>query len=112
MYADYLSLGVSALRSMPNLLSAVFAIENGWLVIYPRLEAYTTQRPKMGAYAFGEAPQLERVAAQRIVVGLRFCTDLEAVGAANREAASELERIRTWRKNKDEQGPYGPTLCA
>ena len=116
MFADYGSLFLQACRIMPEMLNLTLQIENGWLVFYLKLEAYQALQPKaeQPPFQLGEGyhpPEMEKVTQQRIVVSLRHCADLEAVAAATREAAAELERLKTWRKNKA-QGPYGAVLSA
>lgn len=116
MYMDYGSLFVQACRILPDMLNTTIQIENGWLVLYLRLEAYQALRPKSDQphFRLGEdyhPPEMERVTQQRIVVGVRHCADLDAVATATREAAAELERIQTWRKNKAQEPPYGAIVA-
>jgi len=112
MYMDYSSLFINACRVFPDMLNVTLQIENGWLVCYLKLDAYAALRPKEDQPRFGlgegyHPPEMERVTQQRITVGIRHCLDLEAVAAATREAAAELERIQTWRKNRESEGPSG-----
>ncbi len=100
-----------ATKGVGDPLTWVFKIENGYMVMYSRLEPFTVKMSKRGAGRFampGEVmPELENVTCKRPRSVLKFCATLVEVAEVQRQAEIELEQIRTWRASPEGSLGYG-----
>ena len=105
-------------HGLPFFVGATLAVENGFLVISQRLEAFQVQQPKRRLFfpppISGETwkgenePEMETVTKHIVRWATAFCPDLKAVGEAQAVANAEREKIRAWQRDRrgKEHGPY------
>lgn len=129
MDIDHILRGIAPAFStaLPGFVGITFAIENGFLFVYQRLEPYVVRRPKDWDKpkvprmpmpmvdgdtwkGQGEEEEIEMVdvTLQRIRMTVKFCGDHKALAVAMQESDAEREKIKAWeRERRKNEGNHG-----
>lgn len=131
MDIDHILRGIAPAFStaLPGFVGITFAIENGFLFVYQRLEPYTVRRPRgwdkpqrprmpmpmvdgdtwKGQDEDDEIEMVD-VTLQRIRMTVKFCADHAALATAQQESDAERAKIKAWERErrKNEGHGYGP----